>query len=313
MSKIDFVVIHFDVYDKKTKKIFDDNFKSNNKYKMPSYKFFYNKEGLCLVVKSIQKHAPWYRKIFVVSDSNIDYLLSDSIIQVKSEDIIDKEYLPNYNINNYELNIHRIELLSEQFVLFTPGNFLINNVDENFFFKKKLPCDFMVEEPFDIDNRYKRHILANDVLMLSKFYKRHVSYKKILFKNISLFNLKDTWTNMYNYVQRRNAFYGFREKNMPVSLLKSKVVEFHKIFENELLKSYSVFETDFNVDYCLIKYFFYVNGYYYPKNVLKYEKIIDDALQLSDLSFDTKIISINLNANKTELEDIRNNNLEVSI
>ena len=50
-------------------------------------------------------------------------------------------YLPTFNINSIELNLHRIKGLSEHFVFFNDDMFLIDSVRPEDFFKNGFPCD----------------------------------------------------------------------------------------------------------------------------------------------------------------------------
>mgnify|MGYP000949357810 FL=1 len=81
--------------------------------------------------RSIEKYAPWVNKIYVVTSGQKPEWLNihaDKIVFVKHSDFIPEEYLPTFNSNAIELNLHRIKGLSENFVLFYDDMYLINDV-----------------------------------------------------------------------------------------------------------------------------------------------------------------------------------------
>ncbi len=71
--------------------------------------------------RGIEAFAPWVRTVhFVTSGEYPDWLnLSHPKLNwVKHEDFMPSEYLPTFNINAIETNLHRIEGLSDCFVFF---------------------------------------------------------------------------------------------------------------------------------------------------------------------------------------------------
>ena len=58
---------------------------------------------------------------------------------VKHEDFMAPAYLPTFNINSIELNLHRIKGLSEHFVFFNDDMFLIDFVRPEDFSKTDFP------------------------------------------------------------------------------------------------------------------------------------------------------------------------------
>src|SRR5690606_24066147 len=57
------------------------------------------------------------------------------------KDFIPEPYLPTFNACTIELNMHRIEGLSDRFVYFNDDCFVINHLAEEDFFRDGLPCD----------------------------------------------------------------------------------------------------------------------------------------------------------------------------
>ncbi|MBF0806144.1 MULTISPECIES: Stealth CR1 domain-containing protein [unclassified Streptococcus] len=92
--------------------------------------------------RSIEKYAPWVNKIFLVTDrQKPDWLdvTHPKIRWVNHEEFIPHEYLPTYSSPAIELNFHRIEDLSENFVYFNDDVYLVNPVEPEDFFVRGLP------------------------------------------------------------------------------------------------------------------------------------------------------------------------------
>ncbi len=92
--------------------------------------------------RSVEKYAPWVRKIHFVTWGHVPEWLDTShpkLHIVKHEDFIPPEYLPTFNSHTIELNLHRIEGLAEHFVYFNDDVFLTKETPPEFFFKDGLP------------------------------------------------------------------------------------------------------------------------------------------------------------------------------
>lgn len=92
--------------------------------------------------RAVEKFAPWVNTVHFVTCGQRPEWLNEAhpkLNLVNHEDYIPKEYLPTFNSNAIELNFHRIEELSEQFVLFNDDVFLLRPVDPSFFFHDGQP------------------------------------------------------------------------------------------------------------------------------------------------------------------------------
>ena len=94
--------------------------------------------------RGVEKFAPWVRRINFVTWGHIPKWLNTShpkLNIVRHEDYIPEKYLPTFSSHTIELNLHRIEGLSENFVYFNDDMFLTAPVSQETFFKNGLPCD----------------------------------------------------------------------------------------------------------------------------------------------------------------------------
>ncbi len=93
-------------------------------------------------LRSVEKHLPWVRKIFIVTDSQIPNFLdinNPKIQIVDHTEIMPKEVLPTFNVNVIEHFIHNIPDLSEQFIYSNDDCFVNADVTPGFFFKDGKP------------------------------------------------------------------------------------------------------------------------------------------------------------------------------
>ena len=100
--------------------------------------------------RGVEKFAPWVNKIYFVTWGHVPKWLNtahEKIQIVKHEDFMAPAYLPTFNINSIELNLHRIKGLSEHFVFFNDDMFLIDSVRPEDFFKNGFPVTAVLRPP----------------------------------------------------------------------------------------------------------------------------------------------------------------------
>ena len=101
-------------------------------------------------LRSVEKHLPWIRKIFIVTDNQIPTFLDTNhpkIEIVYQSDIIPKEIGQTYNSVIIEYFIYKIPDLSEHFLLACDDMFIHANLAPSFFFKDGIPVVRMVYNP----------------------------------------------------------------------------------------------------------------------------------------------------------------------
>lgn len=148
--------------------------------------------------RGVEKFAPWVDKVHFVtwghtpSWMNVDH---PKLNIVEHSDFIPEQYLPTFNTRTIELNLHRIEELSEEYVLFNDDVFLIDQVYEDMFFVNGKPCDMSVIMPFGI-SEYSKTIL-NDLLVVNKHFNIKESFKKKLSNWINIKYGKFNFSNLF--------------------------------------------------------------------------------------------------------------------
>lgn len=174
--------------------------------------------------RSVEAYAPWVNKIYFITYGHIPEWLNRSHPKLKiisHKDYIPEEYLPTFNSNTIELNLHRIEGLSEHFVYFNDDTFLNAPVLPEDFFQNGLPCNCAVLEPFvsvGTEDPYP-HILLNDMSFLNRHFVKHAVIKKYFFKWYHPVYGKYILKNIY--FAPGKYFSGLRNLHIPSSMTKS--------------------------------------------------------------------------------------------
>ena len=91
--------------------------------------------------RGVEKFAPWVNHIYLVTDNQVPTWLSTKstkLTVVDHRDFIPGEYLPTFNSNAIEANIHRIKGLSEHFVIFNDDTYLTSTVKPDDYLNIKL-------------------------------------------------------------------------------------------------------------------------------------------------------------------------------
>lgn len=183
------------------------------KTELNKLRFNYNNE-IKFSLKTVQKFAPWFRNIFIVSDNQnfeLDFLeekIQKKIKFINHTDIIPLKYLPVFNSPLIEMFLNNIDGLSDYFIYLNDDMFFGNYITPSFFFdNNRVFKSFMWDKKKEIDKKnrklynlsiYKSHKLIYEKFKIKKYYKsNHISWN--LNKNMYTitFNLfKDKFIKM---------------------------------------------------------------------------------------------------------------------
>ncbi|PIO82027.1 capsule biosynthesis protein CapG [Pediococcus damnosus] len=205
--------------------------------------------------RSIEKNAPWVRKVFLVTEGHYPEWLNKTnkkLILVSHDEFMDSKYLPTFNSNSIELNVHRIRGLSEKFVLFNDDVFLINKTTKEDFFKNGLPRDFGIYSPTVPVDDFSS-IIFNNIKVINKNFRNGKSTSKKLWKFFNIHygaqNLRTLATLPWKKVL------GYWNPHLTAPFLKST---FNKVWDKEfeLLNRTSMnkFRTSEDVNQWLMRY-----------------------------------------------------------
>ena len=231
--------------------------------------------------RGIERFAPWVRRVHIVTSGQCPEWLNTGCPRlhfVKHSDFIPAEYLPTFNCNPIEDNLHRIPGLAERFVYFNDDFYLIAPVPAARFFKGGLPTDMAVCNTLQSDGMMG-HITLNDLDVINhRFCKR-----KVLRRVRQWFNIR------YGaYMLRTVAllpwprFSGFFDHHLPQGYRKQTLQEVWEA-EPALLDATCRhrFRHTGDVNQWLFRYWHLAKGEFAPMNVMH-----DSAMyKLSDNNF----------------------------
>lgn len=258
--------------------------------------------------RAVEKYAPWVNKVFLITNGKFpDWINPEckKLVLVKHSDYIPDKYLPTFNSKTIELNLGRINELSEHFVYFNDDIFINSPITPQHYFKEGLPCDYNFETVFrnPIYNKYNRfgfeldnlcdisvinnHFSRMDTIRQAwkKWYGRHLWGKPIFF-SLLLFG--------------RPWFENFAFSHLENPMLKSIFQEIWEEEEEFLDRSCSRFRDDASLNQHLIRYWQFASNKFYPSKryglaYFTYSKEITDDLIINLKSGHCSSICINDN------------------
>lgn len=225
--------------------------------------------------RAIEECMPWFHSIFLITWKHVpDFLIINhpKLRIIKHEDYIPEKYLPTFNSDTIEMNLHRIKDLSENFILFNDDLFPLQKISENYYFRDDKPCDQAVESPImpvDIGDlsRWSCMVKTNDLLIINKhFKKREVQHKNFR----GWFNLRYGERIKRNIgLHYWNNFVGFHDPHMANALKKSILAKIWEL-EPELLDNGSLnrFRGATDISQYLVRYWQLCEGIFYPRKTM---------------------------------------------
>lgn len=264
-SGIDFVIIWVDSNDPQWQE-------QRNRYSPDDRKFNTNNvryrdwNTLHYWFRSVEAYAPWVRKVHFVTCGQVpDWLKREhpKLHLVSHSDYMPEEYLPTFSSNPIELNLWRIQDLSEQFVLFNDDTFLTAPVTEDDFFHKGLPRYCAVLNPPTANIHGIGTIIMNNLGVIAGHFDFMTQFKKTWKKWLTPVYGTKLLRTLLLLPWRR--YVGFLDLHLPMPMLKSAMEEVWQA-EGELLHKVSGhrFRSDSDVNQWMITYWQMAKGDFYP-------------------------------------------------
>ena len=270
-TPIDFVITWVDGSDiawQIEKEKFLHKIPKNNLSKWNTGKTRYRDWGLMKYwFRGVEKFAPWVHKIYFVTCGQIpDWLdVTHPKLQiVNHKDYIPEKFLPTFKSHCIELNFHRINGLSEQFVYFNDDMFLTKKVKPEDFFKNGLPCDTAILAPIFLKQNGIRAEI-NNLYIINEYFQKNQVIKKNFLKWFSLLygaNIIKTFLLLpFHY------FTGFYITHLPCSYLKKTYEEVWEKVPHILEETCEHrFRDTTDVNQWLFEYWQLVEGVFCPRN-----------------------------------------------
>lgn len=267
MSAIDFVIAWVDEQDPLWQKEYDKYKGSESEHSAARFRDW----GILRYwFRSVEKYADWVRNIYFVTWGHIpDWLdtTNPKLKIVRHEDYIPRDYLPTFNANTIELNIHRIEGLSEQFVYFNDDTFLCDRVEEDFFFKDGLPRDCFMMNGICFKKDSIGWIVGSDIAIINNHFDMKTVIRKNHRKIYSPVNGIKTNLKTFLLSHMMPWFMGIEYWHLPNAFLKQTYIDLWNT-ESELLDETCrhKFRYKLNVNQYLMKYWQLVKGEFIPRS-----------------------------------------------
>ena len=168
MEKIDAVITWVDGSDPKYKLKHQGFLEKRDDFK----KQYMQAEEIDFCVLSILKHAPFIRKIFIVTDGQ-----APDLIETKKHASLDKikivdhkevfagleDFLPTFNIRSIDAVLYKIKDLSEKFIYFNDDMFLI---------KKSRSNDWFIDDKAVLIGNWVKTYNIQPLKKIAQFFKR---------------------------------------------------------------------------------------------------------------------------------------------
>jgi len=222
--------------------------------------------------RAVEKFAPWVNRVFLVTCGQKPAWLDEAspkLRLVNHADYIPAEYLPTFHSDTIELNLHRVDDLSERFVLFNDDMFLLRPVDPEFFFRKGMPvipCDLGMPRWIGCSNISRVVVNNGGVLKLGLDVERLVWKNIWKIADVRALGLVRAAKNVASFAVNRMWIPG-TFGHLPLAHLKSTFEEIWRSQPGVMEKtSRSRFRVDDGVNHWLASAWNIVSGRFSPAN-----------------------------------------------
>lgn len=266
--------------------------------------------------RAIEKFMPWVHKIYLITCGHLpDFLVKEhpKLVCVKHSDYIPEKYLPTFNSNTIEMNLHRLEALSENYILFNDDFFPLQPIQETYYFREDKLCDEAVENiitttSFGAVSRATRYAQVNNMFIINKYFQKRkvqAEHPEQWFCEEYGDRLERTKSLEYWY-----DFPGFYDPHMASAFKKSTLKKLWKL-EPEALDagSRNRFRGHTDITQYLARYWQLCEGDFYPRrtqgkvffpNIETYPEVVK-AIE----SAEYQMISFNENCTQEEFEEMK--------
>lgn len=262
--------------------------------------------------RGVEKFAPWINRIHFVTCGHLPAWLNTEhpkLHIVKHSDYIPDEYLPTFSSHPIELNMHRIEGLSEKFIYINDDSFIINTVKPDDFFDGAIPRGAAgLSVPGQVSPEFGSTLLM-DYEVINRNYKSRQVLRDHFSKFVNYrYGLKRNLQTLLLMPYCTQFFPGFYNAHGPNAFLKSI---FEEVWETEHERLHKTCLNRFRTPCDLNQYVFlwwqWCKGLVSPQDVRKmftYLTVLTPDEQLTNAI--TKQITPMIAINDTWCEDFEN-------
>lgn len=267
MQKIDFVITWVDGNDPKWQKE-KESYMDGKYKKMNQADRYRDWENLKYWFRAVEENTPWVNKIYFITEGHLPEWLNtdyEKLVVIKHSDYINEAYLPTFNSNVIELNIHKISGLSDLFVNFNDDMFVNKPLSPDDFFDEELPRDTGIFSPIVPTRGTISSIVTNNIEVINDYFSSRSVLKNYFFKFFKLQYGKHLIKNFC--VLPWKPILGFYDSHIPVSYNKAFFNEVWKR-EKDLLEEISShkFRQKNDINHWLIRYWQLCTGNFAPRS-----------------------------------------------
>lgn len=274
---------------------------------------FQSWDNLHIWFRAIEECMPWINKVFLITCGHLPQFINVECPRlriVKHSEYIPQKYLPTFNSNTIEMNVHRIPDLSENFILFSDDVFPLTYIPEEYYFIDDIVCDEAIENiitttSFGAVSNATRYAQVNNMFIINRHFKK----REVQAANWDKWYCKDYGERL----ERTKAcaywydFPGFYDPHMANALKKSTLT---RLWELELdaldAGSKDRFRGAADVTQYLIRYWQLCTGEFVPRKTQGkvFFPNIDTYIEVVKTIEESKyqMISFNENCTKQEFE-----------
>lgn len=238
--------------------------------------------------RAVERYAPWVHQVCFVTCGQVPEWLNleaPKLRLIRHSDYIPERFLPTFSSHPIELNLHRIQGLSERFVYFNDDFFLTAPVAPEDFFDGGLPCDCIEERPIEFCSRdIYNHIQVNDIIFANRHFNRLENRKR----NWQLwYSMKTPHITMRNLLLgglRCRSFFGLHTHHLPQAYLKQTLEEVWSAEPDWLEETCSHrFRNQEDLSQFALKFWQLLSGHFSPYNKRAFGKVFCVGTELDEI------------------------------
>ena len=183
--------------------------------------------------RMIEKHAPWVNRVYLVTNGQKPEWLNlehPKLRWITHKEFMPEEYLPSFNSSAIEMNLHRIEDLSENYLYFNDDMYLIKDSQPSDFYKNNQPKLLAVYDALVPWSPFT-NIYHNDVELIYRHFPNKKALKSSPWK---FFNYRYGFLVLKNLLLLPWGPTGYVNQHLPVPMKKSTLAHLWDI-EGEIL------------------------------------------------------------------------------
>ena len=222
--------------------------------------------------RGVEQFCPWVRTVHFVTWGHVPSWLNlnaPKLHVVKHEDFVPQEFLPTFNCNTLEVNLHRIPGLSEHFVSFNDDMYVTSPMRPEDFFQNGKPVDMLALQPVvaNPQNPVMSHLFLNNALLLS----RHFNKREVARSHPGLF-FHVGYPPLYFFYNALEMLFpqttGYYTSHQPATLLRSTYERVWELEPEEMLSTSSHrFRDEDDVSIYVFQEWQKLEGSIVPRNV----------------------------------------------